>query len=79
MLSPDYLASKVCKEEFSIAWIRGRETDNDVIFPIYLYTAELPTYMKSRKYFDCREGDEAKIAQASANLLAALDKAHPAL
>jgi len=72
MLSPDYLSSKVCKEEFNIAWIRGRETDSDVIFPVYLYTAALPTYMKYRNYLDCREGDEGKIADASRRLLAAL-------
>jgi len=75
MLSPDYLASKVCKEEFNIAWIRGRETDVEVIFPVYLYTTALPTYMKYRTYFDCREGDRSKIAEASMSLLAALDKA----
>jgi hypothetical protein len=73
MLSPDYLGSKVCKEEFNIAWIRGRETDEDLIFPVYLFTAALPTYMKYRNYFDCREGDQAKIAEASQRLLAALD------
>lgn len=75
MLSPDYLGSKVCKEEFNIAWIRGRETDKDVIFPVYLYTTALPTYMKYRNYFDCREGDKSKIAEASKKLLAALDGA----
>ena len=72
LLSPDYLHSKVCKEEFNIAWIRGRETDEDVIFPVYLYTAALPTYMKYRNYFDCREGDTTKIAEASKRLLADL-------
>ena len=74
LLSPDYLGSKVCKEEFNIAWIRSRETDTDVIFPVYLYTTALPTYMKYRNYFDCREGDQAKIAEASKKLLAALDR-----
>jgi hypothetical protein len=75
MLSPAYLNSKVCKEEFNIAWIRGRETDKDVIFPIYLYTTALPSYMKYRNHFDCREGDKSKIAEASKRLLAALDEA----
>ena len=73
MLSPQYLASKVCKEEFGIAWASGRKTDSDLIFPVYLYTADLPTYMTYRTYFDCREGDEAKIADASRRLLAALE------
>ena len=53
---------------------RERETDEEVIFPIYLYTTALPTYMKYRNYFDCREGDNSKIAEASTSLLAALAK-----
>lgn len=69
LLSPDYLASKVCKEEFNIAWIRARETEQDIIFPIYLYTASLPTYMKYHNFFDCREGDTTKFDEA-ARLLA---------
>jgi hypothetical protein len=75
MLSPDYLGSKVCKEEFNIAWIRGREMDEDVIFPVYIYTAALPTYMKYRNYFDCREGNKTKIAEASRRLIADLGEA----
>lgn len=75
LLSPDYLGSKVCKEGFNIAWIRGRESDQDVIFPVYLYSASLPTYMKYRNYFDCREGDNLKIVEASKLLLAAIDAA----
>lgn len=73
LLSPDYLGSKVCKEEFNIVWIRGRETDEDVISPVYLYTTQLPTYMKYRNYFDCREGDKLKIVEASKMLLSSID------
>jgi TIR domain len=75
MLSPDYLGSKVCKEEFNIAWIRGREMDDEVIFPVYLYTGALPTYMKYRNCFDCREGNKTKIAEASRRLIADLGEA----
>ncbi|MFO1321834.1 MAG: toll/interleukin-1 receptor domain-containing protein [Burkholderiales bacterium] len=74
LLSPAYLGSKVCKEEFNIAWIRGRETGTDVIFPVYLYTTALPTYMKYHSYVDCREGDAARLSEASTRLLAALDR-----
>ena len=77
LLSPDYLNSKICKEEFNIAWMRAREIDQDTIFPIYLYTAQLPTYMKYRNYIDCREGDRSKLAEASKALLSALDGARP--
>lgn len=72
LLSPDYLASKVCKEEFNIAWIRAREADQDIIFPLYLFSAALPTYMKYRNFIDCREGDADKIEAASKVLLKAL-------
>lgn len=75
LLSPDYLASKVCKEEFNIAWIRCRETNKEILFPIYLYTTpDLPTYMKYRNYVDCREGDNLKLNSASKKLLELLDR-----
>jgi O-acetyl-ADP-ribose deacetylase (regulator of RNase III) len=70
--SSDYLKSKVCTEEFNIAWIRGRETDQEILFPLYLYSTKRPTYMKLPNYFDCREGDETKLRTASSRLLSAL-------
>lgn len=70
--SPDYLKSKVCKEEFNIAWTRCRETEQEILYPLYLYSANLPTYMKYRNYFDCREGDKTKLQNASRRLLEAL-------
>jgi hypothetical protein len=74
MFSPSYLNSKVCKEEFNIAWVRSRETEKDnIIFPMYIFSAELPTYMRYRGYVDCREGDKEKITQASKALVNALD------
>jgi hypothetical protein len=74
LLSPQYAVSKVCQEEFNIAWYRARETDSEILFPIYLYDAdELPSYMKYRGFVDCREGDRSKLAGASASLLTALD------
>jgi hypothetical protein len=67
--SPDYLASKVCKEEFNIAWYRHRDAADGVLLPIYLYTAELPTYTKLFQYEDAREGDRRRIAQAAERLV----------
>lgn len=69
LFSPAYLESKVCKEEFNIAWVRSRETEQEVLFPLYLFSAKLPTYMKYRLYLDCREGDSGKIHDASRQLL----------
>jgi hypothetical protein len=70
--SPDYLASKVCKEEFNIALFRHREASDGVLLPLYLYTAELPTYMKLVQYEDVREGDRTKIAESAERLLGQL-------
>ena len=59
----------MCKEEFNIAWVRSRESDQEILFPLYLFDAKLPTYMKYRLYVDCREGDWAKLREASSELL----------
>src|SRR5262249_15680781 len=72
IFSPDYLTSKVCKEEFNIALFRHRDSEQGVLLPLYLYTAELPTYMKLIQCEDVREGDRAKIATAAKRLLTQL-------
>ena len=59
--SPSYLESKMCKEEFNIALFRHRESEDSVLLPIYLYSAQLPVYMRMIQYIDCREGDQKKI------------------
>jgi hypothetical protein len=50
LYSPEYLTSRICKEEFNIALYRHLESEEDCLFPIYLYTGKLPTYMKMRQY-----------------------------
>jgi len=62
--SPSYLNSKVCKEEYNIAHFIHRDSNEEVLIPIYLYSAQLPTYMKLIQYFDCREGDKEKLREA---------------
>jgi hypothetical protein len=63
LLTPAYLGSKVCLEEFNIALCRNREADRQILSPVYLYSANLPTYMKVVQFFDCRECEPAKIDQ----------------
>jgi hypothetical protein len=67
--SPDYLASKVCKEEFNIALFRHRESEQGTLVPIYLNSANLPTYMKIMQFIDCREADRQKLQNASKAIL----------
>ena len=69
MYSPNYLASKICIEEFNMALFRHRESSDGVLLPIYLHTSALPTYMKILQYQDAREGDNAKIAESASVLL----------
>ncbi len=70
LYSPAYVSSKVCKEEFNIAWARSRETDTAVLIPVYLFTAQLPTYMKLLQYIDCREGAAELLDSACQRILA---------
>jgi hypothetical protein len=67
--SPTYLDSKVCIEEFNIALCRHRESDESILKPIYLYSANLPTYMRLVQFFDCRESNREKLKQAANYLL----------
>ncbi|BBM85792.1 toll/interleukin-1 receptor domain-containing protein [Candidatus Uabimicrobium amorphum] len=69
LYSTDYLNSKVCKEEFNIALYRDRDREENVLFPIYLYSAALPTYMKVLQYIDCREGDQNKLRVACKKII----------
>ena len=62
LLTPAYLASKVCKDEYNIALFRHRESEEGVLLPVYLRSAQLPTYMRLVQFEDAREGDEARIA-----------------
>jgi TIR domain len=61
LLTPAYLGSKVCIEEFNIALCRNREASYQILLPVYLYSARLPTYMKVMQFFDCRECEPARI------------------
>jgi hypothetical protein len=74
LLSPAYVASKACKEEFGIAWIRSDKTNRDLLFPLYVQTADLPAFMSFRNYLDCREGDSSRLTKAAQRLLEALDR-----
>lgn len=71
--SPPYLLSKVCQEEFNIALYRHRDSQEPILFPILLYDAKLPTYMKLIQYEDCREGNEEKLGSTIGRFLSSLD------
>ncbi len=70
--SPDYVSSKVCQEEFNIAWARGRKISANVLFPVYWRSGELPTYMDMLNFLDCREQARPKLDEACQALVASL-------
>jgi|GEM_PF-2443935 len=72
--SPTYLDSKVCLEEFNIALCRHRESDQPVLTPIYLYSAQLPTYMRMIQFFDCREFNQNKLQNAARDLITRINE-----
>jgi TIR domain len=69
LLSEPYIDSKVCKEEFNIAVFRHREASEAVLFPIFLYSAHLPTYMKLIQFTDCRENNHDKLKAACTEII----------
>jgi len=69
MYSPSYLKSRICQEEFNMALLRHRESKDGVLLPVFLQTAQLPTYMRMTQYHDAREGDLDKITQTAEELL----------
>jgi hypothetical protein len=75
LLSPGYLASKVCKEELSIGWIRDREADGAVLFPILALSASLPAFVRHRQYFDAREAEPMLLRAAAQEIVRRLEDA----
>ena len=69
LYSPAYLDSKVCLEELNIALLRHRESARPVLFPIYLRSAAIPSYMRLVQYSDCREADGGRVRAACEQFL----------
>lgn len=64
LFSPNYIASKVCQEEFNMALFRSRKESRQIVFPVYWKTAELPVYMDMVNYIDCRESRKERLLEA---------------
>ena len=55
LLTPSYLNSSRCTEQYNIALCHGRKVHQDILFPLYLSEVSyMPTYMKLTQYIDCR-------------------------
>jgi hypothetical protein len=66
LITPDYCNSPVCWDEFQCAKLIEYSTRQQVIQTIYLYSEQaLPPIMGIYSYIDCREGDLAKLMEAT--------------
>jgi hypothetical protein len=74
VLSPAYLASRMCRHEFHAAYLRQIQSGSrkPLLLPVYLHQAPLPHYMRTLQFIDCREGDSDKLCAAAAKLLTRL-------
>ncbi len=72
--SPSYVGSKVCQEEFNIAWALTRKRSRDIIFPVYWRSTDLPAYMEMLNYIDCRESNASALSGATSELLQELKR-----
>ena len=70
LYSPAFLDSAVCLEEFNMARLRHRKSGR-VLAPIWLRDVELPLYMESLNYIDCREARVDLLRGAAERLVAA--------
>ncbi|HJZ98751.1 MAG TPA: TIR domain-containing protein [Candidatus Solibacter sp.] len=72
--TPAYWESRDCNDEFTAALSRQTDTGDLVLFPIYLRSARIPYLFRNLEYFDCREGNRAKVNKACAELAKALEE-----
>ncbi|MBP2832998.1 toll/interleukin-1 receptor domain-containing protein [Aquimarina sp. U1-2] len=60
-LSDTYVQSKVCRYEYSFCNLKYIKEGNDIVLPLYLYSAKLPFEMSILNFFNAREGNTDKI------------------
>ncbi|PIK34525.1 hypothetical protein BSL78_28650 [Apostichopus japonicus] len=70
VLSPRYLQSAACIEQYNIALCCNRKVHKDLLAPFYVEAVpELPSYMQLVQYVDCLSRDASKISAGCQQLV----------
>jgi TIR domain len=64
LFTPDYWASKNCKDEFAAAYMRQGDTGQPILFPLYYRAANIPYLFRGLQFADCREADAVRLGDA---------------
>jgi hypothetical protein len=55
LITPSFLQSERCTEQYNIALCHSRKTHESVLMPLYVTDVQyMPTYMRITQYIDCR-------------------------
>lgn len=55
LISPSYLRSPRCTEQYNIALCHSRKENQNILVPLYVTEVPyMPTYMRLTQYIDCR-------------------------
>jgi hypothetical protein len=73
LLTPEYVNSAACKDEFNAAWSIRDRLDHDFLWPVFARDTALDDPRISKIQFeDCREGDRVKIDRTCRKLAESL-------
>jgi hypothetical protein len=73
LLSPAYLASRYCAQEFLATMNRENKKNENVLFPLYLFSIEyIPAPYDLYQFHDCREGNHDQLRAVSQKLITML-------
>lgn len=74
LLSPSYLETESCIEQYNMALCINRRSRGTVLAPFYITSmVYMPTYMSLIQYEDCRPKDTEKIKEASHHVANSLE------
>ena len=74
LYTPDYWASKYCKDEFCAAYVRQVDTGQSILFPIHFRRTRIPYLFRTVEYADCTEADLSKVSFACREICAGLSR-----